>query len=98
MDEDASTDALTEDDNLIYAAKILRVSFVGLLSAAFFISRTYSVTLYILLGMAVALRMVYLEKHPDSTVGVLSLLKRTWIAIFASILLLYLFVRLHGVR
>ena len=98
MDEDASTNALTEDDNLIYAAKILRVSFVGLLSAAFFISRTYSVTLYILLGMAVALRMVYLETHPDSTVGVLSLLKQTWIAIFASILLLYLFVRLHGVR
>jgi O-antigen ligase len=98
MDEDASTNALTEDDNLIYAAKILRVSFVGLLSAAFFISRTYSVTLYILLGMAVALRMVYLEKHPDSTMGVLSLLKRTWIVIFVSMILLYLFVRLHGVR
>lgn len=94
IEEDA--DAQSEEDRLIYAAKVLRVTFVGLLTSAFFISRTYSVTLYVMLGMGVALRMVYQEKHPEMTVNVRALLKQTGLMMLTSFILLYLFVRLHG--
>jgi O-antigen ligase len=99
VEEDASTDVSLEDeDDLIYAAKVFRVAFVGLLTSSFFLSRTYSIALYVLLGMAVALKTIYRKKHPDLVVEVLPLVKRTWVVIFASIILLYLFVRVRGVH
>jgi hypothetical protein len=94
--EEEDANAQSEEDRLIYAAKVFQIAFVGLLSSAFFISRTYSVTLYVLLGMAVALRMVYQEKHPEITVNVRAVLKQTGLTMLASFIVLYLFVRLHG--
>jgi hypothetical protein len=50
------------------------------------------------LGMAVALRLVYQEKHPDYATDRLHLLKRACVAIPASVVLLYMVVRLRGIQ
>ena len=86
------------DEVLVRAAKVVRVGFVGMLTAAFFISRTYSVILYVMLGIAAALKLIYQERHPEVKSDVKSLIKRTWLVILGSVIFLYLFVRLHGVR
>ena len=97
VDEQVKT-LSAEDEVLVRAAKVVRVGFVGMLTAAFFISRTYSVILYVMLGIAAALKLIYRERHPEVKSDVKSLMKRTWLVILGSVVFLYLFVRLHGVR
>ena len=43
-------------------ATLLRISFVGYLTAAFFLSRAYTITLFLLLGMATVLRLVAISE------------------------------------
>jgi O-antigen ligase len=99
FEEEETIDADTREENeLVYAAKILRIGMVGFLVSAFFLSRTYAIPLYLLLGMAAALRTMYRTKHPEVKQNMLRLLRNVGIAIAGSIVFLYGFVRLHGVH
>lgn len=91
--ENLASKAEPDVDELAYAARIIRIAFVGLLTAAFFLSRTYAVTLYIMLGMAVAVIKMPAKPFPSDFP---SLAKKTVAACFFSVIFLYLFVRLHG--
>lgn len=91
--EAGGDERVDEEEEFAYAASVMRVSLVGLLTAAFFLSRTYSMTLYVPLGMAVALRGI---ARPAVKVELGLLMKRIGMVMAGSILFLYLFVRLHG--
>jgi hypothetical protein len=95
-DDNPSAGLDIDDDLAIHYAKMMRVSLVGFLAAAFFLSRTFAITLYILLGMIIALRTLVTEKHPEIHLGGKAMVKRNLIAIVASVSAIYLFVRLHG--
>jgi O-antigen ligase len=81
------------DDELAYAARIIRISFVGLLTAGFFLSRTYAVSLYIMLGMAIS---VIKMPNPLPPIDIPSLMKKIGLTCLLSAVFLYVFVRLHG--
>ncbi len=89
MDEEVTSEALA------WSAKVTRVSMVGLLVAGLFLSRTYSSSLYTLLGFSAALVGLSHEDPPKDT---RKLVVTTCVACVSSFILLYLFVRLHGVR
>jgi O-antigen ligase len=79
------------------SGRILQASLVGLLASAFFISRTYSMTIFILLGLVTAFRIVEIRAHPESQVNIPAIFRQiVWVAL-GSIVFLYIFVRLHGV-
>jgi putative inorganic carbon (HCO3(-)) transporter len=74
-------------------ATVIRASLVGFLAAGFFISRTYAMMLYVLLGMAVSIRHI-------SEQGTLPLplrhgLSYTLAALACSVAVLYTIARLH---
>ena len=81
-------------EDLVHMATVMRVSLVALLTSSCFLSRTYSMTVYVLLGMAVALRTATLPPVNPQRAFVL---KRLGAVMAASIVFLYLFVRLRGV-
>ena len=89
--------AKTADDeqDVAYFARIFRVSLVGFLAAAFFLSRTYSMNLYILLGMATCLRGIGPE---EPQIPFSRLMKKIWIAMAVSIVILYLAIRIGSHR
>lgn len=95
-EEDDFADQPPSDDSLIRAAKLLRVSFVGLLASSFFLSRSYSVLVYVLLGMSLALKIICNERRPDLAMKVTSFVKWTGVLMFCSVVFLYLFVRFQG--
>lgn len=86
------------DEDLVRAAKVIRVSFVGLLTAAFFLSRTFSMVFYIVLGMSAALRLMHRKRHPQVSVDLRILGRRIALVIFGSVVFLYLFVRIRGIH
>jgi O-Antigen ligase len=43
-------------------ATLLRISFIGYLTAAFFLSRAYTITLFLLVGMATVLRLIAISE------------------------------------
>jgi len=74
-------------------AKVLRMSFLGFLVTAWFLSRTYTITLYVLLGMTVVLT-TFLKESPEESQERC----RNWIPItagaeFFTIVAIYLIVR-----
>lgn len=81
------------DEDVAYFARMFRISMVGFLAAAFFLSRTYSMTLYILIGMATVLRGL---GKPLPPLPASKLLRQIGIAIFVSILVLYVAIRKAG--
>ena len=86
------------DGRLKHAAKVFQVAFVGLLTSAFFLSRTFSMVFYVTLGMCAAVRMMYLRRHTDTELNLLGLLKRIGFVIVGSVMFLYLFVRIRGIH
>jgi O-antigen ligase len=86
------------DAALVYMAKVLRVSFIGLLTSAFFLSRSFSMVFYVLLGMSASLRVMYENRHPEIHERFGPIAKRIWIVIFCSIIFLYVFVRVRGLH
>jgi hypothetical protein len=84
------------DDQIAYAARILRISMVGMLATCFFLSRTYSMSLYVVLGMATSLRILEGRARNDFGNETKAIFKRVLQVVLASIVLLYLFVRLKG--
>ena len=74
----------------------VRAALYGFLATAWFLSRTYTVTLYILLALAAVMIQMRRESFPWLKVP-----PRTWIPVtvavqFASLLLIYVLVRLRS--
>ena len=92
------TNSAASDADLIHFAKVLGVAFVGLLSAGYFISRAFSMIFYVLLGMSAAVRVMYLERHPELKPDRKTALKRVFMVMIGSIVFLYLFVRIRGIH
>ena len=81
---------------LFLAAKIFRISFVGLLTSSVFLSRTFSMVLFIVVGMSAALHMIILIGHPEQALDWKAISRRNAKIIVASILILYALMRLRG--
>lgn len=86
------------DEKLRYAAKVLRIAFVGTLTSAFFISRSFSMVIYVLLGLSGALCLIYRRKHPEVTSDIPLFMKRMLKFIIGSIIFLYVFIRIRGIH
>ncbi|MDP9039642.1 MAG: O-antigen ligase family protein [Acidobacteriota bacterium] len=86
------------ESDLIYAARIMRIAFVGLLTSAFFLSRSFSMVFYLVLGMSAALRLIYDKRHPEMTHPFGKLLRAVTVTIVLSVVFLYLFVRIRGLH
>jgi O-antigen ligase len=90
--------ASADDADLVHAAKVLRVAFVGLLTSAFFLSRSFSMVFYVMLGMAASVRMIYLARHPEQTINNKLMIRRVLMVLGGSVIFLYLFVRIRGIH
>jgi O-antigen ligase len=82
-----------DEERVRHWAQVLRMSLLGFLVTAWFLSRTYTITLYVLLGMTVVLTG-FLKDAPEES----RWRRRNWIPItaaaeFATILAIYLIVR-----
>jgi hypothetical protein len=64
-----------EDAELYKWARALRISLVGFLATGFFLSRAYSLTLYLILGMAVAIHCLASESEYEEPIVWPSLLR-----------------------
>jgi hypothetical protein len=91
--EDPNSDA-----SLQHVARVMRIAFVGLLTSAFFLSRSFSMVFYIVLGMSASVRLIYRSRHPEEKTNLPQLIKRNLIFIVGSVLFLYLFVRIRGIH
>ena len=75
----------------------MHLAFVGFLSAAFFLSRTYSPVLFLILGLGTALSdMARRRGHPADSTSWLRLVPRVLGLEAASVLLVWLAVRSIG--
>jgi putative inorganic carbon (HCO3(-)) transporter len=90
-------DVPDSDEAFSSAAHAIRTALVGLLATAFFLSRTYSITVYIILGMATALWSLRLRSHPAENLPLGLLTKRTLQIVIGSIVFMILGTRLVGV-
>jgi O-antigen ligase len=91
--EDSLKTEAPGEDELAYAARIVRTAFVGMLAAGFFLSRTYALIIYVMLGVAVSL--IRMSPKPVS-LDTPTLAKRTVLIMVSSVIGMYIFVRLHG--
>ena len=87
-----------DDEHLRHAARVFRIAFVGLLTSAFFLSRSFVMIFYVTLGMSAAVRMMYRAKHPEMKTDTKRVLRTIGLVIFGSVLFLYLFVRVRGLH
>ena len=84
------------DDQLRHWASTLQLSMIGFMTAAMFLSRTFVPMLYLLLGLSVALTIIARQAErpvwtlPFPRLGTLVLASE-----FASIVIIYMVVRLH---
>jgi putative inorganic carbon (hco3(-)) transporter len=85
------------DQDLQVTATVLKYTFYGFVASSWFLSRTYEVTLYLLLGMAAGLELCHREKllvagkpKPEDPPWI----KRTLIAMAATIVMVYLSIKL----
>jgi O-antigen ligase len=78
-----------------HAAFCLRLSFIALLTSGFFLSRAYSLPIYIVIGMTAALAAM--SPVPISP-SIAKVFKATPVVMFVTILAIYLFIRLHGIH
>jgi O-antigen ligase len=87
-------DTLDADDpdkqELIRCATAVRLSLIAYLATAWFLSRTYEMTLYVLLGMGVALvEMANRQIEPEIRIATGRLVRWSTVAALASIVFLY---------
>jgi hypothetical protein len=87
-----------EQRRIFLAAKLFRISFVGLLTSSVFLSRTFSMVFFIVVGMSAALHMIILIGHPEQALDWKAISKKNAKVMIASILILYAFMRLRGGR
>ena len=74
---------------------MVRAALVGVLAAAFFISRTYATILYVVFGISAALQVIA-QKASGKKAPQIPLFKRISVVTFCSVLLIYLFVRFRS--
>lgn len=86
-----------ESDESEKWARALRTSLIGFIVAAFFLSRAYTLTLYLILGMAVALLCMTSEEHePVARERVPRLIASTALVGVLAIVLVYVSIRLRS--
>lgn len=88
--------ATGEDEAFARALTATRAALYSFLATSLFLSRTYNVSLYVILAMAAALIQMRQQRHPE-----LALKPARWIPLtvagqFASLVLVYLAVRLRA--
>jgi len=84
------------DAQLARAATIVQLSMVGVLAAAFFLSRTYVVILYLMVGIAVALLLIARDRgRPVWSPSLPQLTSLVFGSQVATIALIYLVIKLH---
>jgi len=99
LDAETSSEPILQGEDAARSAKALRTSFVGCLVAALFLSRTYSIIFYILLGLATSLQTLLLRQGKSFTsMEVGPLLKKICYVMACSIVVLYVFIRVRGLR
>ena len=90
------TDDSAGGEMLRLQASVIIASLAGMLSAAFFLSRTYNPVLYLLVGLASALQGIARKSGYPVELPSLYLLGRNVVALeFASILAIYVLVRVN---
>jgi O-antigen ligase len=78
--------------------KLFIHSLAGFLAAAWFLSRAYALTLYLLLGLITALTLLIRRSAQwEDTLSVFSIVKTTLVAGFLLITVIYVILRLHFV-
>jgi O-antigen ligase len=87
-----------EDEAIATAASVVRISMVGMLTAAFLLSRTFAMLFYIVIGMSAATRLLYARRHPGWSIQYGPLFRKIGIALFCSVLFLYIFIRVRGIH
>jgi hypothetical protein len=93
-----STSNDLSDTPLRRYANALLASFTGTLVAAFFLSRSYHVILYLLVALAFATYTIARDtSHPDALLRILRLGRSILLLEFASIIAMYIFVRVNHV-
>ena len=81
-------------DEIVFAARVIRMALFAFLAAAWFLSRAFVLPLYVLLGMAAALIIAEMRRHPDrSFLPTGKMLRYTMVAEFASITGIYILIR-----
>jgi O-antigen ligase len=89
----------SKGDKLARWGTVLRISLLGYLTASFFLSRAYTVTLFVLSGMAAALRLIaisegcFVQRQPSPR-----LYRLTAQISVASLMLVYAIVRIRWLR
>ncbi|SEG16930.1 O-antigen ligase [Bryocella elongata] len=91
----SSLDVPSSPQQFEHAAFCIRLTMVGLLTSCMFLSRTYSLVLYIVVGMVAAL--VAVNPEPVS-MPLKKLFRTTPVWVVGSIALLYVAIRVRGVR
>ena len=84
----------TNSERLRYA-KVLRASLFAFLMTSWFLSRTYTVTLYLILGMVVAFIYMPQEEPEENVSAIRSQWKLTAVLEMASVVVVYAFVKLR---
>jgi len=87
---------LSSDQQVQRTVSSIRAALLGFVATAWFLSRTYSPTLYILLGLAIAVVHLRQRENPK-----LELVPRRWIAVTlalqcVSVIAIYLTIRVRG--
>ena len=91
------TEAVSASD-LAHAARVVRVAAVGLLVTSFFLSRAFSISFYIVFGLAAAVEIMYWRAHPDYVQSTKWLYARVISIMIGTVVGLYLFMRFHGLH
>ncbi|GAC1651823.1 MAG: hypothetical protein NVS9B15_12170 [Acidobacteriaceae bacterium] len=87
--------AKPQRDELVFAAKVIRMALFAFLVAAWFLSRAYVMSLYMLLGFSAALILAEMKRHPERVFfPTKQLIKYTVTAEFASIVGIYIMLRI----
>jgi O-antigen ligase len=94
--------ATDQEQQILRWARWIRLALAGFLAAAWFLSRAYVMTLYLYIGIAVALRAIAEQHspHPEPTVTRHSIRKLALVTVgmeVVSVLFLYVIVRVRPV-
>lgn len=93
MDDDERRQ-FKQDRDLENAAGVVQAALIAFLTCAWFLSRSYVMTLYILLGMSASIVLMGMRRDPERLfVPLKKLVRFTVVAEFASIAFVYLLVR-----
>jgi putative inorganic carbon (hco3(-)) transporter len=85
-----------DDEKFLLYVTVIRSALYAFLATAWFLSRTYSETLYILIGMAGGLMYLRHKEVPEADVQMLRWVPITFVTQVASIVLIYLTIRLRS--